>query len=94
MHADEVSASVSNVEAIQTTKINQQYIAGVVFTVASGMKQVFAEDVANDIAHMAIVFIIILLLFNVVVCLNPYYFRIVNYQRITYSLQNPRAPPR
>jgi hypothetical protein len=94
VHSDEISTTDFNVEAIQTTKINQPYLVGAVFTVASGIKQSLSDDIENDIASIAIVFIIVLLLFNILIRLIPYYFRVVNYQRIAYSLQNPRAPPR
>lgn len=94
VHADEVPTVVSNQEAIQTTHINQQHLVGTIFTVASGIMQAFADDVSDDIALMAIILSLVLLIFNVpskfASCCN----QLANYRRIVYSQQNPRAPPR
>lgn len=94
VHADEIPTVVYNQEAIQATHINQQHLVGTIFTVASGIKQAFADDVSDDIALMAIVFSLVLLIFNVPSKFASRYNQLTKYQRIVYSQQNPRAPPR
>ena len=74
--------------------ITDQQVIGAVVSVASGIKTSVADDIADSLAIMAVLFTFVLLLINGLRYSKSLYFQSENYQHHLYVLQNPRAPPR
>jgi hypothetical protein len=59
IHSDEVSASSNNQE-IANTQISDQPIVGAIITVANGIKVSKADDIADNLAMLVVLFTIVL----------------------------------
>ncbi len=98
LHADETAGQESSKKSAVFTdlsvNITQQKMACAITMVANGIRQACDEDVADNIAFIAILFTLTLLFFNVPRKLFSKHYQAIPYQRIAYSLQNSRAPPR
>lgn len=109
LHADKVASESSSESSSITSQITNQsstnsslnlaqigdnQIISAITTVANGIKTSVADDIADGIAVIAILFTFVFLVFNAsarhvwqpIQALTP--------QRYFYVLQNPRAPPR
>jgi hypothetical protein len=92
IHSSEVSAPVND-PAVDNTQISDQPIVGAIVTVASGIKVSKADDIADNLAMLAVLFTIISIIFNESSPLRPSFFQAPKYRHTPYSLQSPRAPP-
>jgi hypothetical protein len=70
IHSDEVSASSNNQE-IANTQISDQPIVGAIITVANGIKVSKADDIADNLAMLAVLFTIVLIVFSKLSSLKP-----------------------
>ena len=93
-HTDEVSNINSADTALSQTHIGENQLIGAITTVASGIKTSLADDFADVIALMAVLFSFVLLLFNFNNLFLRAYSQTTHYRRIAYSLYTSRAPPR
>jgi hypothetical protein len=93
VHSSELGASGENEDFAGKTYLAKQQVIGAVVSVASGIKTSMADDIADSLAMMAILFAFVLLVFNGLHYLRPPYFQSEKYQQYLYVLQNPRAPP-
>jgi hypothetical protein len=90
IHAGEIStASTGAGDSAQQAHLAQQH-ADTIFTVANGIKNTSAED----LAWFAIFFTFCLLIFNFSSRFIQQHVQALRYRHPHYSLQNPRAPPR
>lgn len=90
IHAGEIStASTGAGYSVQQAHLAQQQ-ADTIFTVANGIKNTSAED----LAWLAIFFTFCLLIFNFSNRFIQQHVQAPCYRHPHYSLQNPRAPPR
>ena len=92
IHSNEVSTP-SNNQGIANTQISDQPTVGAIITVASGIKVSKADDIADNIAMLAVLFTIVLIVFSKSSPLRPSFFQVPKYRHTPYSLQSPRAPP-
>jgi len=92
IHSSEINAS-SNNQDIANTQISDQPTAGTIITVASGIKVSKADDIADSIAMLAVLFTIVLIVFSKSSPLRPRFLQVLKYRHTPYSLQSPRAPP-
>ena len=95
-HTDEVSnININSADtALSQTHIGENQLIGAITTVASGIKTSLADDFADVIALMAVLFSFVLLLINFKNLFLPTYSQTTNYRRNAYSLYTSRAPPR
>ena len=95
-HTDEVSnININSADtAISQTHVGENQIIGAIITVANGIKTALADDFADDVALMAVLFSFVLLLFNFNNLFLRTYSQTTHYRRIAYSLYPSRAPPR
>ncbi len=92
IHSSEVSAP-SNNPVIANTQLSDQPSIGAIVTVANGIKISKADDIADNLAMLAVLFTIILIVFNKSSPLKPSFLQAPKYRHTPYSLQSPRAPP-
>ena len=92
IHSDEVSTS-SNNQDVANTQITDQSIVGAIITVANGIKISKADDIADNLAMLAVLFSIVLIVFSKSTSLKLSFLQVAKYCHTPYSLQNPRAPP-
>ncbi|MDI1362480.1 hypothetical protein [Methylotenera sp.] len=92
IHSTEVSTSTNN-QDIANTQISGHPTAGAIVTVASGIKVSKADDIADNIAMLAVLFTIVLIVFSKSSPLRPRSLQVPKYRHTPYSLQSPRAPP-
>jgi hypothetical protein len=89
IHSGEIStASTGAGDSVQQAHL-AQHQADTIFTVANGIKNTSADDMAL----LAILFTFCLLIFNFSSRFIPQYVQKPCYRHPYYSLQNPRAPP-
>ena len=93
-HTDEISNVNSADTALSQTHIGENTIIGAIITVSNGIKTALADDFADVIALMAVLFSFVLLLINFKNLFLPTYSQTTNYRRNAYSLYTSRAPPR
>jgi hypothetical protein len=84
IHSDEVSASSNNQE-IANTQISDQPIVGAIITVANGIKVSKADDIADNLAMLAVLFTIVLftivlIVFSKLSSLKPSFLQVVKYR--------------
>jgi hypothetical protein len=84
IHSDEVSASSNNQE-IANTQISDQPIVGAIITVANGIKVSKADDIAENLAMLAVLFTIVLftivlIVFSKLSSLKPSFLQVVKYR--------------
>jgi hypothetical protein len=89
---NEVNVSSTN-QNIANTQISDQPTADTIVTVASGIKVSKADDIADNIAMLAVLFTIVLIVFSKSSSLRPRFHQVKKYHHTPYSLQSPRAPP-
>ena len=94
VHADEVHSANSTSNSLNQAQISENQIIGAITTVASGIKTSLADDIADGIAVMAILFTVVLLVFGISARFVWQPILALHSQRYFYVLQNPRAPPR
>ena len=94
VHADKVSSANSTSNSLNQAQISENQIIGAITTVASGIKTSVADDIADGIAVMAILFTLVLLVFGISARFVWQPIQALPTQRYFYALQNPRAPPR
>ena len=106
LHADKVSSEsnshitnqITNHSSTNSTlnqaQIGDNQIISAITTVANGIKTSVADDIADGIAVMAVLFTFVLLVFNASARLVWQPIQAIPTQRYFYALQNPRAPPR
>jgi hypothetical protein len=75
-------------------QVGENQIIDAITSVASGIKNSVADDIADGIAVMAVFFILALLVVNTLAHFVKPPIRGFYSQRYFFSLQNPRAPPR
>ena len=92
IHSSEVSVQ-ANDPAVDNTRISDQPTVGAIVTVASGIKISKADDIADNLAMLAVLFTIISIVFSKSNPLSPSFFQAHKYRHTPYSLQSPRAPP-
>jgi hypothetical protein len=92
IHSSEVSVQVND-PAVDNTQISDQPTVGAIVTVASGIKISKADDIADNLAMLAVLFTIISIVFSKSNPLSPSFFQAHKYRHTPYSLQSPRAPP-
>jgi hypothetical protein len=92
IHSSEVSAPVND-PAVDNTQISDQPTVGAIATVASGIKVSKADEIADNLAMLAVLFTIISTIFYKSSPLRPSFFQAPKYRHTPYSLQSPRAPP-
>lgn len=84
IHSDEVSASSNNQE-IANTQISDQPIVGAIITVANGIKVSKADDIADNLAMLVVLFTIVLftivlIVFSKLSSLKPSFLQVVKYR--------------
>jgi hypothetical protein len=94
VHADEMGNLDTDNGSFSQAQLHNHEVSGAITTVASGIKTSAADDIADGIALLAILFTCALMIFNVPskFSLTPRLF--LPTQQLSYALQNPRAPPR
>ena len=92
IHSSEVSTP-SNNQVVINTQLSDQPSIGAIVTVANGIKVSKADDIADNLAMLAVLFTIILIVFNKSSPLKPSFLQAPKYHHTPYSLQSPRAPP-
>ena len=94
LHTDGISNLNGANNALNQAHVGENQIIGAVTTVASGIKTSVADDIADSIAVMAILFTLVLLVFGISARFIWQPIQALPTQRYFYALQNPRAPPR
>jgi hypothetical protein len=94
VHNAVVASPNTAATSLSQTLIGESQFDGAIVTVASGIKNSVADDIATSIAVMAIFFTLALLIFNAFIVFTKHRTQTLPHQRYSYSSQSPRAPPR
>lgn len=95
---NQITSHITNQSSINSSlnqaQIGDNQIISAITKVANGIKTSVADDIADGIAVIAILFTFVLLFFSASARLIWQPIQALTPQRYFYVLQNPRAPPR
>jgi hypothetical protein len=94
VHTDETGIANAENSSFSQAQLHNHEIIGAITTVSSGISTSDSDDIADDIAIIATLFVFGLMIFNITTKFARPLSLFLPSQNLSYSLQNPRAPPR
>jgi hypothetical protein len=94
LHTDEISNFNTDNGSFSQAQLYDHEVVGAITTVSSGIKTSMADDIADGIAVLAILFTFAPMVFNVPGKFSWPTRLFLPAKQLSYAHQNPRAPPR